>query len=68
MIPLFCDILIIAEQNKKSLHGSDPVGAFPMSKGGVQMGYRKVGYLEQIWYILRYKFRQHRRKEDTRAK
>jgi len=24
-------------------------------KGVVQMGYRKVGYLEQLWYILKYK-------------
>lgn len=32
------------------------------------MGYRKVGYLEQVWYILRYKLRQLFRKEDTRAK
>lgn len=32
------------------------------------MGYRKVSYLEQIWYILRYKFRHRRRKEDKRAK
>lgn len=32
------------------------------------MGYRKVGYLEQIWYILRYKFHRHRRKEENRAK
>lgn len=32
------------------------------------MGYRKVSYLEQIWYILRYKFRTRRRKEDKRAK
>ena len=32
------------------------------------MGYRKVGYLEQIWYILRYKLRQFFRKEVTDAK
>ena len=32
------------------------------------MGYRKVGYLEQIWYILRYKFRELQRKEDHNAK
>jgi len=24
-------------------------------KGVVQMGYRKVGYLEQVWYIIKYK-------------
>ena len=32
------------------------------------MGYRKVSYLEQIWYILRYKLREFFRKEDKRAK
>ena len=31
------------------------------------MGYRKVSYVEQIWYILRYKVRQLLRKEDNRA-
>lgn len=31
------------------------------------MGYRKVSYLEQIWYILRFKFRHRRRKEGKRA-
>lgn len=31
------------------------------------MGYRKVSYLEQVWYILLYKFRNRKRKEDTRA-
>ena len=31
------------------------------------MGYRKVSYQEQIWYILLYKFRHRRRKEDKRA-
>jgi hypothetical protein len=32
------------------------------------MGYRKVGYMEQILYVLRYKLRQFVRKEDTGAK
>lgn len=32
------------------------------------MGYRKVGYMEQVWYIFRYKLRQLLRKEDTDAK
>ena len=32
------------------------------------MGYRKVGYMEQIFYVLRYKLRQLFRKEDTSAK
>ena len=32
------------------------------------MGYRKVGYLEQVWYILRYKLRHLFRKEESHAK
>ena len=32
------------------------------------MGYRRVSYLEQVWYILRYKFQELFRKEDHRAK
>ena len=32
------------------------------------MGYRKVSYLEQIYYILWYKLRQFLKKEDKRAK
>ena len=32
------------------------------------VGYRKVSYMEQIWYILRYKLRQLLRKEDNSAK
>lgn len=31
------------------------------------MGYRKVSYAEQIWYIVRYKLRQLLRKEDNCA-
>ena len=31
------------------------------------MGYRKVSYLEQVWYILLFKIRHSRRKEDKRA-
>lgn len=29
----------------------------------IVMGYRKVSAIEQIWYILRYKFRELFRKE-----
>ena len=43
-------------------------GFFYARKEVSPMGYRKVSYLEQIWYILRYKFRHRRRKEDKRAK
>ena len=32
------------------------------------MGYRKVSYAEQVWYIVRYKLRQLLWKEDKRAK
>ena len=27
------------------------------------MAYRKVGYLEQIWYIIKYKFRRKKKKQ-----
>ena len=50
-----------------SLHGRNPVEAFSYAIGGFVMGYRKVSYLEQIWYILRYKLREFFRKEDHRA-
>lgn len=32
------------------------------------MGYRRVSYAEQIWYIVRYKLRQILRKEKRSAK
>ena len=32
------------------------------------VGYRKVSYMEQILYVLRYKLRQIFRKEDSGAK
>jgi hypothetical protein len=32
------------------------------------VGYRKVSYLEQVWYVLRYKLRELMRKEGSRAK
>ena len=34
----------------------------------IVLGYRRVSYPEQIWYILRYKLRDLFRKEDRRAK
>ena len=34
----------------------------------VCVGYRKVGYMEQLWYVLRYKLRQLFRKEVADAK
>ena len=33
----------------------------------IPMGYRKVSYAEQIWYIVRYKLRQLLRKEKKSA-
>ena len=44
------------------------MGLFLYPKEVCPMGYRKVGYLEQIWYILRYKFLEIKRKEDRSAK
>lgn len=34
------------------------------------MGYRKIGYAEQVWYILKYKLRElfHKRKVVTYAR
>ena len=64
--PLWYDI--ISEIEYEQPHGSDPVGLFLCPKEVCCMGYRKVGYLEQIWYILRYKFRELQRKEDHNAK
>lgn len=34
----------------------------------IPMGYRKVSYAEQIWYIVRYKLRKLLRKEKKSAK
>ena len=33
----------------------------------VSVGYRKVSYAEQIWYIIRWKLRELLRKENNRA-
>ena len=43
-------------------------GFFYAQMGVMCVGYRKVSYMEQIWYILRYKLQQLIRKEDKRAK
>ena len=48
--------------------GEIPWGFFYAQKEVPPVGYRKVSYLEQIWYILRSKFRHRHRKEDKRAK
>ena len=52
----------------KPLREQSRRGFFYAQTEVVYMGYRKVGYLEQVWYILRYKLRQIFRKEDKRAK
>ena len=62
------DIIIIAKKIRNGLMGAIPWGFFYAQKEVFPMGYRKVSYLEHIWYILRYKFRTRRRKEDKRAK
>ena len=38
--------------------GAIPWGFSYAQKGEVCMGYRKVGYLEQAWYIIKYKLGQ----------
>ena len=44
------------KENKDSLRGDLPAEAFLMpGERRSYMGYRKVGYLEQLWYILKYK-------------
>ena len=35
--------------------GAIPWGFSYAQKGVITVGYRKVGYLEQLWYILKYK-------------
>ena len=43
--------------------GEIPRGLFYAQTEVMHMGYRKVGYLEQVWYIIKYKLHQllHRR-------
>ena len=48
--------------------GEIPRGFFYAQTEVVDVGYRKVGYMEQLWYVLRYKLRQLFRKENTGAK
>lgn len=61
-------IIIIAKKIRNGLMGAISWGFSNAQKEVFPMGYRKVSYLEQIWYILRYKFRTRRRKEDKCAK
>jgi hypothetical protein len=56
MIPTSYGIIIMDKENKDSLRGDLPAEAFLMpDERRSCMGYCKVGYLEQLWYILKYK-------------
>ena len=48
--------------------GVIPWGFFYARTEVIVVGYRKVSYAEQVWYIIRYKLRELLRKEDQRAK
>lgn len=61
------DIIIIAKKIRDGFMGAISWGFSYAQKEVFPMGYRKVSCLEQIWYILRYKFRHRRRKEDKCA-
>ena len=63
------DIIIIAKENTERPSWEKSCEGFSNAQTEViPMGYRKVSYAEQIWYIVRYKLRQLLRKEDKRAK
>ena len=62
------DIITIAKIIRNSLTESISWGFSYTQTEVIPMGYRKVSYAEQIWYIVRYKLRQLLRKEDKRAK
>lgn len=62
------DIIIIAKKIRNGLMGAIPWGFSHAPKEVFPMGYRKVSYLEQVWYILLFKIKHPRRKEDNRAK
>ena len=54
-------IIIMDTENTAGLHRDTPCGGFSI---GGNMGYRKVTYTEQLWYIIKYKLQQlfHRKK------
>ena len=62
------DIIIMAKEIWGSLPGAILWRLFHARTEVIAMGYRRVSYLEQLWYILRYKVRGLFRKEDPRAK
>jgi len=46
----------MAKDHRRTASQEQSCGAFLMPrKECLCMGYRKVGYLEQLWYILKYK-------------
>ena len=47
---------------QNGLMGAIPWGFSYAQKGVLCMGYRKVGYLEQVWYILKYKLGNRKRR------
>ena len=58
------DIIIIAKENMERPSREKSCEGFSYAQTEViPVGYRKVGYLEQTWYIIKYKIRQifHRR-------
>lgn len=64
-----CDTIIIAERNMEEPSWEQSHEGFSFAQMEViVLGYRRVSYPEQIWYILRYKLRDLFRKEDRRAK
>lgn len=55
-------IIIMDTENTERPPQGHPCGGF--SIGGI-IGYRKISYAEQVWYILKYKLRElfHKRKD-----
>lgn len=50
-------MIIMGKENENGSRGFGLRGLFLCQKGAV-MAYRKVGYLEQVWYIIKYKLRE----------
>lgn len=54
--PILYGMIYLAKENTERPSWEQSCEGFSYArKGVVTMGYRKVGYLEQIWYILKYK-------------
>ena len=62
------DIITIAKIIWNGLTGVISWGFSYAQTEVIPMGYRKVSYAEQIWYIIRYKLRELLRKEERNAK